>query len=224
MSAPTVQVIDGDGEFQEDALKTWVNDTGVAGSQANYQVVAIMGPQSSGKSTLMNHLVRGACMANSAMIGGACAPHGAAGAAREKAEARAQRMLHARCVGAARRGRLVVLALLLPTLRWQCGASFRRRCTAEAEPARTGRHRQRRAWRTVSLKWRSLPSCLRACICSSSAGAPCITPARGHPCPHEHGAAAQQLHAPPPQFGTTFVEMDAMAGRRQTTKGVWLAK
>jgi hypothetical protein len=26
------------------------------------------------------------------------------------------------------------------------------------------------------------------------------------------------------QFGTTFVEMDALKGRQQTTKGVWLAK
>lgn len=26
------------------------------------------------------------------------------------------------------------------------------------------------------------------------------------------------------QFGTTFEEMDAMSGRRQTTKGIWLAK
>ncbi|KAI8462488.1 MAG: root hair defective 3 GTP-binding protein [Monoraphidium minutum] len=54
--APTVQMIDGDGTFLEDEVKAWVNDTGVAESRANYQVVAIMGPQSSGKSTLMNHL------------------------------------------------------------------------------------------------------------------------------------------------------------------------
>lgn len=56
--APTVQVIDGDGEFHEDELKAFVSDHGVAESRANYQVVAIMGPQSSGKSTLMNHVVR----------------------------------------------------------------------------------------------------------------------------------------------------------------------
>lgn len=53
-----MQLIDGDGDFQEDSVKAWVNDTGVADSRANYQVVAIMGPQSSGKSTLMNHVVR----------------------------------------------------------------------------------------------------------------------------------------------------------------------
>ena len=29
--------------------------------------------------------------------------------------------------------------------------------------------------------------------------------------------------APPLQFGTTFEEMDALSGRRQTTKGIWLA-
>lgn len=57
MAAPTVQIIDGDGVFHEEDLKEFVSSTGVVDSRANYQVVAIMGPQSSGKSTLMNHLV-----------------------------------------------------------------------------------------------------------------------------------------------------------------------
>lgn len=59
MAAPTVQMIDGEGEFHEEEVKQFVASTGVADSRANYQVVAIMGPQSSGKSTLMNHLVSG---------------------------------------------------------------------------------------------------------------------------------------------------------------------
>jgi ABC-type lipoprotein export system ATPase subunit len=59
MAAPTVQMIDGDGEFYEQNVKEFVTSTSVAESRANYQVVAIMGPQSSGKSTLMNHLVSG---------------------------------------------------------------------------------------------------------------------------------------------------------------------
>eukprot|EP00877_Chromochloris_zofingiensis_P002056 jgi/Chrzof1/11851/Cz06g12110.t1 len=54
--AQTVQVIDGEGAFNNDGLVQFVNNSGVAASQANYQVIAIMGPQSSGKSTLMNHL------------------------------------------------------------------------------------------------------------------------------------------------------------------------
>jgi ABC-type lipoprotein export system ATPase subunit len=58
MAAPTVQMIDGDGAFHEQDVKDFVARTGVAESRANYQVVAIMGPQSSGKSTLMNHVVR----------------------------------------------------------------------------------------------------------------------------------------------------------------------
>ena len=57
MSAPMVQIIDGAGEFHEDEMKQFVAANGVADSRANYQVVSIMGPQSSGKSTLMNHLV-----------------------------------------------------------------------------------------------------------------------------------------------------------------------
>jgi hypothetical protein len=28
----------------------------------------------------------------------------------------------------------------------------------------------------------------------------------------------------PNKFGTTFTEMDAMSGRQQTTRGVWMAK
>lgn len=30
-------------------------------------------------------------------------------------------------------------------------------------------------------------------------------------------------HSPTPQFGTSFTEMDALSGRSQTTRGVWLA-
>ncbi|GBF96639.1 hypothetical protein Rsub_09272 [Raphidocelis subcapitata] len=56
MAAPTVQMIDGEGAFHEEEVKQFVASTGVAESRSNYQVVAIMGPQSSGKSTLMNHL------------------------------------------------------------------------------------------------------------------------------------------------------------------------
>lgn len=58
MATETVQLIDGDGEFQADGVAQFINDRGIAECGANYQVVAIMGPQSSGKSTLMNHVVR----------------------------------------------------------------------------------------------------------------------------------------------------------------------
>lgn len=56
MSASCIQLIDGTGAFQsldEFASRTRLNDKGPGG----YQIVAIMGPQSSGKSTLMNHVV-----------------------------------------------------------------------------------------------------------------------------------------------------------------------
>lgn len=56
--AMACQVIDGDGAFQTDVVKSFfaagqLDDVGRA-----YQVVAIMGPQSSGKSTLLNTVVR----------------------------------------------------------------------------------------------------------------------------------------------------------------------
>jgi hypothetical protein len=51
------QVIDSEGGFQEEGLSRFVQQQGVIDARTNYQVVAIMGPQSSGKSTLMNHVV-----------------------------------------------------------------------------------------------------------------------------------------------------------------------
>lgn len=51
------QVIDSEGAFQEEGLNRFVQQHGVIDARTNYQVVAIMGPQSSGKSTLMNHVV-----------------------------------------------------------------------------------------------------------------------------------------------------------------------
>jgi hypothetical protein len=58
------QVIDSDGAFQEEQLNSFVQQNGVIDARTNYQVVAIMGPQSSGKSTLMNHVVRTVSMAS----------------------------------------------------------------------------------------------------------------------------------------------------------------
>lgn len=53
-----LQVVSGDGAFNTDGLQTFVRDSGVEGSGVGYTIVAITGPQSSGKSTLLNHLVR----------------------------------------------------------------------------------------------------------------------------------------------------------------------
>jgi polynucleotide 5'-kinase involved in rRNA processing len=67
-SADLVQVITGDGAFDQPALERLMASSssssssspaaGWADAKNDYQVVAIMGPQSSGKSTLMNYLVR----------------------------------------------------------------------------------------------------------------------------------------------------------------------
>jgi ABC-type lipoprotein export system ATPase subunit len=54
---PKIQVVNGDGDFQAESVERFVADVKLADSKAAYQVIAIMGPQSSGKSTLMNHVV-----------------------------------------------------------------------------------------------------------------------------------------------------------------------
>ncbi|KAL6201627.1 hypothetical protein ACLB2K_025340 [Fragaria x ananassa] len=50
------QLIDGDGGFNAAGLDRFVKETKVIDCGLSYAVVAIMGPQSSGKSTLMNQL------------------------------------------------------------------------------------------------------------------------------------------------------------------------
>ncbi|KAH0869124.1 hypothetical protein HID58_076146, partial [Brassica napus] len=52
------QLIDGNGEFNVEGLDTFVKKTKLSDSGLSYAVVAIMGPQSSGKSTLLNHLFK----------------------------------------------------------------------------------------------------------------------------------------------------------------------
>lgn len=51
-----LQVVDGEGDFNTSGVVNFVHETGVEASGVDYTVVAIMGPQSSGKSTLLNHL------------------------------------------------------------------------------------------------------------------------------------------------------------------------
>ena len=54
-----VQVVDENGVFN-DQLEAFVQSSEVGLSGPDYQVIAVTGPQSSGKSTLMNVLVRDA--------------------------------------------------------------------------------------------------------------------------------------------------------------------
>jgi ABC-type phosphate/phosphonate transport system ATPase subunit len=53
-----LQVVNGTGEFNEDGLNAFIRRHGIQDIGVGYQIVAITGPQSSGKSTLMNALVR----------------------------------------------------------------------------------------------------------------------------------------------------------------------
>ncbi|KAA3479113.1 protein ROOT HAIR DEFECTIVE 3-like protein 2-like [Gossypium australe] len=52
----STQLIDGDGEFNVVGLDNFMRTTKFSKCGLSYAVVAIMGPQSSGKSTLLNHL------------------------------------------------------------------------------------------------------------------------------------------------------------------------
>lgn len=56
--AEIVQLVNSEGHFDEVSTKQFVTVSGLAECKTNYQIVAIMGPQSSGKSTLLNHVVR----------------------------------------------------------------------------------------------------------------------------------------------------------------------
>eukprot|EP00198_Chlamydomonas_reinhardtii_P001037 XP_001690372.1 predicted protein [Chlamydomonas reinhardtii] len=51
-----VQVINGEGEFESAGVQSFVDKNELAQCRTNYAVVAIMGPQSSGKSTLLNYV------------------------------------------------------------------------------------------------------------------------------------------------------------------------
>ncbi len=59
MSEPVkpLQVVDAEGDFNTDGVQAFARSSGLEYAAQGYQVVAIMGPQSSGKSTLMNAVV-----------------------------------------------------------------------------------------------------------------------------------------------------------------------
>lgn len=55
-SPPNVQLVDGDGNYNLIGVESFLKAVRLAERGISYAVVAIMGPQSSGKSTLLNHL------------------------------------------------------------------------------------------------------------------------------------------------------------------------
>ncbi|PUZ46539.1 hypothetical protein GQ55_7G087400 [Panicum hallii var. hallii] len=52
----STQLIDGDGVFNVSKLENFMKEVRLGECRLSYAVVSIMGPQSSGKSTLLNHL------------------------------------------------------------------------------------------------------------------------------------------------------------------------
>lgn len=59
MASPSCQVVDGEAEFNEPGVQDFFSAVKMDHVGRDYQVVAIMGPQSSGKSTLLNAVVSG---------------------------------------------------------------------------------------------------------------------------------------------------------------------
>lgn len=58
MAGPVLQVVSGDGQFDTEGVEAFVRANKIDTAGVDYDIVAITGPQSSGKSTLLNHLVR----------------------------------------------------------------------------------------------------------------------------------------------------------------------
>ncbi|XP_047310508.1 protein ROOT HAIR DEFECTIVE 3-like [Impatiens glandulifera] len=55
-SSYSTHLIDGEGKFNSSGLESFTQNANLSKSGKSYSVISIMGPQSSGKSTLLNHL------------------------------------------------------------------------------------------------------------------------------------------------------------------------
>ena len=53
-----MQLIDENGRLDEDACESFLHESGAIEWNRNYGVISIMGPQSSGKSTLLNQVFK----------------------------------------------------------------------------------------------------------------------------------------------------------------------
>lgn len=53
-----MQLVNGEGVFDRNGIMQHMTETGVSGNAWDYRVVAIIGTHASGKSTLMNKLVK----------------------------------------------------------------------------------------------------------------------------------------------------------------------
>lgn len=88
-----LQVVDQDGEFDESQVQSYMQDVGMEGAGPDYNVVSIMGPQSSGKSTLLNALALkgGVVLAALAAVGALQVQH----QRQRRGDARRRRQPHA---------------------------------------------------------------------------------------------------------------------------------
>jgi energy-coupling factor transporter ATP-binding protein EcfA2 len=156
-----LQVVDDDGEYQEQAVEAFLRDQQLDAAGVNYQIIAIMGPQSSGKSTLMNAVVRPLRPSNAPRQLERC---------RIPADAVA---LGTRLTGDGDTALCLICSMRRHV--WQCAWTLLHYAHASEDRCQA-----------YLLTLRCMPS--------------------------------------DTQFSTSFAEMDALSGRNQTTKGIWLAR
>ena len=161
-----IQVVDAAGCYQTEAVQDLVRSRGIADAGVRYSTVAIMGPQSSGKSTLLNHVVR----------------------------TRPPIWL-VPCIDFDLR---VIPPFPFPPLLRLC---------LRLQPVSKGR---------------GLSRCSIRLGLTTSQAKPQLGGATVHALCAPHASARQTGPALTLQFGTDFKMMDAVAGRSQTTRGVWL--
>jgi protein SEY1 len=53
----TLQLVDAEADYNTDGMQAFAAQSGLENCGQDYQIIAVMGPQSSGKSTLMNAVV-----------------------------------------------------------------------------------------------------------------------------------------------------------------------
>ncbi len=52
-----MQLVDAEADYNTDGMQAFAAQSGLENCGQDYQIIAVMGPQSSGKSTLMNAVV-----------------------------------------------------------------------------------------------------------------------------------------------------------------------
>lgn len=215
-----LQLVTGDGAYDVDTVDRYLAETGIRDAGVSYTVVSIMGPQSSGKSTLLNSVVRRELAATSKPTRGP--PRARPRASKLEAAWQQGTVPARRSLGLEWHRRRRRFPLLRPPPLPAFGPNKRRQVLfSSSRLVACGRQGRQMGGGLAS----------RRCANPDAASQPPLGEERDVPCPpvgHPNPPAVPLLTRPLPptplaQFGTTFEEMDALRGRQQTTKGIWLA-